>query len=172
MNNEIKLNQLGKLATSVFFAIILSFCAIVSANAQMEDTDSTDKSDFYSYDLTGSWEVTVTPDEGEPFVGFYSFNSDGIASFASAGPPIPGLGNPGYGAWKRVGRNRFASTIKMNSYTSDFQFDGTVKINATIRMPSRDVFITQDEVTIYDPNGKVIVMLGGSAQGRRIKVDD
>src|SRR5690349_19379890 len=44
-------------------------------------------------DLTGTWLLTITPDEpGAPsFEGLYTFTSDGIALFSSVGPPIPGL---------------------------------------------------------------------------------
>ena len=171
-----KTNKLGKLLMSVFCAVILTGFAVFSANAQINqsvnfETNETTNS-LNSYDLTGTWEITVTPEEGEPFIGYYSFNSDGNASFSSAGPPLPALGNPGYGVWKKVRKNLFASTIKMNSYTEKLQFDGTLKINARIQMTSSNSFVTQDEVTIYDIYGKFIVTFGGSARGRRMIVED
>ena len=126
-----------------------------------------------SFDLTGTWLITITPDDGSPsFTGYYSFFADGNASFSSAGPPIPGLGNPGYGVWEKVAKNRFAATIRMNSYTETFQFDGTLKISAKIRMTGPDTFVTQDTVKVYDPAGNEIVTLGGSARGERMKVED
>lgn len=175
-NYKNKLNKLEKLAMSVFFAVILTAFAVFSANAQTEQTVNVDKNeqtDFFNiFDLTGTWEITITPGDGEPFIGYYSFNSDGNASFSSAGPPIPALGNPGYGVWKKVRRNHFAATIKMNSYSEDFQFAGTLKINARIQMTSRNTFVTQDTVTVFDPDGNIIVVLGGTAQGRRMIVED
>ena len=160
---------------------MISLIFIGIANAQSIDykdfqlsEETSDNNKFANYDLTGTWTLTITPDDGEtpPFKGYYTFNADGTASFSSAGPPIPALGNPGYGVWKRIAGNRFASTVMQNSYTTDFQFDGTLKINAKIRMTSRNTFITEDTVKIYDVDGNEIVTLGGSALGRRMFVED
>ncbi len=171
-----RLNQKEKFAVCVFCAVLFTLLAFVAANAQNEISDTTDSNEILSsssgYDLTGTWELTITPDDGSPsFNGFYTFNSDGNASFSSAGPPIPALGNPGYRVWKKTRYNRFASTIRMNSYDEKFQFAGTLKINAKIRLTSHDTFVTEDQVTVIDPDGNVIVVLGGSAQGRRMEVE-
>ena len=153
---------------------------IGAVNAQTKNSskdnllvETNDSAPIGSFDLTGTWTVVITPDDGSPsFVGYYSFNSDGNASFSSAGLPIPGLGNSGYGVWEKTGRNRFAATIRMNSYTENFQFDGTVKINSKIQMTSRNTFITQDTVKVFDADGNEIVTLGGSAHGTRMVVED
>lgn len=122
--------------------------------------------------LVGSWNVTITPDDGaEPFVGFYTFHADGTASFASAGPPIPGLGNPGFGVWKQLGSGDFATTIQMISYTADFQFDGTLKILTRIHFTSNNSFTTEDTVKVYAPDGSEIVTLGGGSAGTRMVVE-
>lgn len=164
-NYKNKLNRLEKLARSIFCTVLLTAFAIVAVNAQAET--------FNRYDLTGTWEITIIPNDGTPsFIGYHTFNSDGNASFSSAGPPIPALGNPGYGVWKKVRGNHFASTIKMNSYGEDFQFAGTLKINSKIQMTSRNTFVSENTVTIFDPDGNIIVVLGGESQGRRIMVED
>lgn len=122
--------------------------------------------------LVGSWNVTIAPDDGsEPFVGFYTFHADGTASFASAGPPIPGLGNPGFGVWKQLGSGDFAATIQMISYTTDFQFDGTLKILTRIHFTGKNSFTTADAVKVYAPDGTEIVTLAGSAAGTRMAVE-
>jgi hypothetical protein len=122
--------------------------------------------------LVGSWHVTITPDDGSPsFVGFYTFNADGTASFSSAGPPNPALGNPGYGVWRQLGSGDFASTVFQNTYTTDFRFDGQLKIMSRIRVTGRDSFSTQDTVKIYAPDGSEIVTLGGGAAGTRMVVE-
>ena len=94
-------------------------------SAEAEPVDISIEKPGIGYDLTGTWELTITPDDGSPsFLGFYSFGAEGNASFSSAGPPIPGLGNPGYGVWKKLRLNRYAATIRMISYNTGFQFDG------------------------------------------------
>lgn len=164
------------LTTLLFVALFVTVNSFI-ANGQAKPNggakEKEQAADSGNGDLTGTWMVTITPDDGSPsFVGYYSFFADGNASFSSAGPPIPALGNPGYGVWKKTGANKFAATIRMNSYNALFQFDGTLKINAKIRMTGRDSFVTQDKVKVYDPDGNEIVTLGGSAQGRRITVED
>ncbi|MEQ1605599.1 MAG: hypothetical protein ABL999_12095 [Pyrinomonadaceae bacterium] len=165
------LNKLAPKCSNFFSVLILAAILSIGVNAISAQPGSAD--DRKNYDLTGTWSLRITPDDGGPsFIGFYSFGGDGNASFSSAGPPIPGLGNPGYGVWKKNSRSTFVSLIKMISYTSDFQFDGSVKIKAEIRMTGPDSFVTSDAVTIYDPEGNEIVVLGGNAVGTRIKVTD
>jgi|CXWL01.1.fsa_nt_gi hypothetical protein len=121
-------------------------------------------------ELVGTWVATITPSDGEtpPFHGFYTFNADGNASFSSAGPPLPALGNPGYGVWQRTGPRTFIATFVQNTYTADLQFDGTLEIRAAIRLTGRNSFSTEDEVEIFAPDGELIVTLGGSAQAQRL----
>lgn len=155
------------IATAVFF----TSTSTMAQGKNDEGSFLNQSNNYASYDLTGTWELTITPDDGSPsFKGFYTFFADGNASFASAGPPIPALGNPGFGVWEKVKKNKFASLIRMISYTPDFQFDGTLKILANIQMTGPNQFVTSDTVKVYDPAGNEIVTLGGSAQGRRIKL--
>ncbi len=122
-------------------------------------------------DLVGTWTLRITPDDGSPsFVGFYTFFADGNASFSSAGPPLPALGNPGYGVWRKVSPKHYEVTILQNTYSPDLQFDGTLKILADLRLKGRHGFVTEDTVVIYDPAGHEIVTLGGSAHGSRLFV--
>lgn len=159
-------------------AALIASSALVNAQAKRAETVAADEQanviePTKSFDLTGTWVVTITPDDGTPsFIGYYSFGADGNASFSSAGPPIPALGNPGYGVWKRVRNNRFAVTIRMNSYSETFQFDGTLKINGKFRMPTANTFVAQNTVIVYDAAGNEIVTLAGSAQGQRMVVED
>jgi len=170
------LNKRSLFSSLIVAATFLLACVTASAqNARKVEPELEKAPNFVGlryFNLTGTWLVTITPDDGSPsFVGYYSFFGDGNASFSSAGPPIPALGNPGYGVWKPIARNQFAATIRMNSYDLAFQFAGTLKINARIQMTGPDSFTTTDSVTVYDPLGNEIVVLGGSAQGTRIKVE-
>jgi hypothetical protein len=123
--------------------------------------------------LVGTWIVTIAPDDGTPpFVGYYSFNADGVASFSSAGPPNPALGNPGYGVWKQLGSGDFAATIHQNTYDPEtFQFSGTLKILTRIRLNGSNTFVTTDKVFVHDPQGNEVFSGGGGAQGKRVQVE-
>lgn len=166
----------GVLSILLLAVALGSFGVVANAQARAKDeAASVEPAGIKTglFDLTGTWELTITPDDGSPaFVGFYSFGADGNVSFSSAGPPIPGLGNPGYGVWKKIKHNRFAVTFKMISYTLGFQFDGTLKVLADIQMTSENTFVTSDTIIIYDPEGNEIVRLAGSAQGRRMTVEN
>lgn len=162
------LNWISRFALKTYCLVMFATLFVGAANAQQRDLF------FNDGDLVGTWVVKINPGDPsvQPFIGYYTFSADGNASFSSAGPPIPALGNPGYGVWKRSKGNKFASTIMQNSYNTNFQFDGTLKINAKIQMTSRNTFVTQDTVIIYDPSGNEVVRLGGSAQGKRMFVED
>src|SRR5438445_789719 len=102
MTNQLIKNT-KKLAASLFLLVLTAVIATTISSAQVKvievdrsDSESTKISPLSNYDLVGSWNVVVTPDDGSPsFKGFYSFGIDGNASFSSAGPPVPALGNPG-----------------------------------------------------------------------------
>jgi hypothetical protein len=172
-----EIKQFGQRTLAILFFALVTLTLTTAAKAQnvagpYPPPAVQPKEDLRGYDLTGTWMITITPDDGSPsFVGYYSFFADGNASFSSAGPPIPALGNPGYGVWTKVSRNKFAATIRMNSYAENFQFDGTLNISARIQMTSADSFVTQDTVKVLDPDGNEIVTLGGGAKGTRMKVE-
>lgn len=171
-NNIIRFDKFQSYAKALIaVAILLTTFGI--ANAQLSTNKIEEVSVRGNFDLVGTWLLTIHPSDGSPsFVGYYTFFADGNASFSSAGPPLPALGNPGYGVWEKVERNKFNSNIRMNSYTETLQFDGTLRIKAKITMKDRNTFVTEDNVGIYDPDGNLIVTLGGSARGKRMTIDD
>jgi len=120
--------------------------------------------------IVGAWEVTVVPsDPGiPPFLGFYNFFSDGNAIFSSAGPPLPALGNPGHGAWRRVGSNVFDVVIRQNTFDETLQANGSLRIESRVCLTALNRFVTSDDVKIYDPEGNEVVTLGGSARAQRL----
>src|SRR5688500_6742696 len=96
--------------TLTIFITIGLMTAIALAQSEFREVNQPDLQAKASKTLTGTWLLTITPDEpGAPsFEGLYTFTSDGIALFSSVGPPIPGLGNPGHGIWEKTGANTFA----------------------------------------------------------------
>ncbi|HEV8579346.1 MAG TPA: hypothetical protein VGX68_09715 [Thermoanaerobaculia bacterium] len=122
--------------------------------------------------LVGTWTVTIAPDGEEPFIGYWSFNADGVASFSSAGPPNPALGNPGYGVWKQLGSGDFAATIHQNTYDPDtFQFTGTLKVLSRIHLTNNNNYVSSDTVFVYDAQGNQLFTGGGGAKGKRMQVE-
>jgi len=123
--------------------------------------------------LTGTWLLTITPDEpgAPPFEGLYTFTSDGIALFSSVGPPIPGLGNPGHGVWVRTGPNTFAVTWKQFTFDDIYTCNGSLVLRSTITFSSDDAYTSVDTGRVLDLSGHTIVNIGGTHEGRRMKVE-
>jgi hypothetical protein len=124
-------------------------------------------------DLVGTWITTTSPEDGSPsFPQLLTFNLGGTAMQAAAGPPIPALGNPGFGVWKRLGRNTFEATVIQLTYDETLQLNGSLKITMVITVnETSHKLTTVDTVTIYDVDGTEIVTLSGSQVGRRLHVD-
>lgn len=169
------LNRLTKGATlmnakRILVALIICATAVTIAGAQ---GDGSFHSQGKKKDITGTWLLTITPDEpgAAPFDGLYTFTSDGIALFSSVGPPIPGLGNPGHGIWVRIGPNTFVVTFKQFTFDDIFTANGSLTIKSTITLGSADQFTTQDQGAICDLAGNEIFAIGGSAQGHRMTIE-
>ncbi|HJQ22655.1 MAG TPA: hypothetical protein VKA60_01985 [Blastocatellia bacterium] len=124
-------------------------------------------------DLTGTWLLTITPDDpgAPPFEGLYAFTSDGIALFSSVGPPIPGLGNPGHGVWARTGPNSFVVTWKQFTFDDIYTCNGSLILRSTITFTSDDVYSSVDTGKVLDLSGHTVVSIGGTHQGKRMKVE-
>jgi len=152
------------------FAFVIA-AVLASVLAPARSASAQDKAPLP--DLVGTWITTVTPDDGSPsFPGLLTFNLGGTASQAAAGPPIPALGNPGFGVWKRLTRNTFEGTWVQLTYDETLQLNGSLKITSVITVNSTSQKLTAvDTVTIYDVDGTEIVTLHGSQVGRRLHVD-
>jgi hypothetical protein len=108
--------------------------------------------------IVGTWVGVVFPGDGQTFPSLLTFHADGTASFSAAGPPVPGLGNPGHGAWKKIGPRTSSEGMWLQKLDSIIEITGT------------NTFSTKDTVTIYDLNGNPIVTLKGSQRARRLEV--
>lgn len=158
-------------AKRIFAALIVAGILATVAGAQY--TAESYRASGKKRDITGTWLVTITPDEpGAPsFDGLYTFTSDGVALFSSVGPPVPGLGNPGQGVWVRTGPNSFIATFKQFTFDDIFTTNGSLVIRSTITLTSDDDYTSSDTGQIFDPNGNQIVSLSGREVGRRMKVE-
>lgn len=125
--------------------------------------------------LVGTWVATVTPtgpDAPAPFPSLLTFMADGTALFSAAGPPIPALGNPGHGAWIRIGDRTFAATFVQLTFADVMHQDGSLKLSLTIQLNEKlDELTTQDQARIFDLEGNELVTLGGSQRGKKLQVE-
>ena len=151
--------------------VAIAVVAVLSVLVSVRSARAADKAPLP--DIVGTWITTITPDDGSPsFPGLLTFNVGGTASQAAAGPPIPALGNPGFGVWKRRGRNTFEGTWVQLTYDETLQLNGSLKITSVIRLnEATQTITTVDTVTIYDVDGNPFLTLGGSQVGRRLHVD-
>ncbi len=129
--------------------------------------------------IVGTWITVVTPTgDGAPppFPQLLTFNEGGTAIFSAAGPPVPALGNPGHGVWKKIGHRKYAATFVQLTFDgvtdpAPLQLNGSLKLSLLITLGAGHTITTVDEATIYDPDGNAIVTLGGTETGKRLKVD-
>jgi hypothetical protein len=158
-------------AKRFFSALVIAAVMVTVAGAQ-HTSRSNGLAAKKKLELTGTWLLTITPDDpsAPPFPGLYTFTSDGVALFSSVGPPIPGLGNPGHGVWVRTGPNTFTATFTQFTFDDIFTTNGSLVGTSTITMTGEDTFTSVDVVKILDLGGNEIVTLGGTQQGRRMKV--
>ena len=159
-------------AKRILVALIVCAMAATMAGAQ-HGSDSTGAHAGKKKDLTGTWLLTITPDEpGAPsFDGLYTFTSDGIALFSAVGPPIPGLGNPGHGIWVKTGPDTFVATFKQFTFDDIFTTNGSLVIRSAITMTDSDEFTSHDTGGIFDLSGNLIVAIGGLTKGKRMTID-
>jgi hypothetical protein len=159
-------------AKRIFAALIVA--GIIATVAGAQYTADRFQPNAKKRELTGTWLLTITPDgpdAGPPFDGLYTFTADGIALFSSVGPPIPGLGNPGHGIWERTGPNTFTATFKQFTFDDIFTTNGSLVITSKITLTSTDEFMSVDVGKILDLDGNEIVTIGGTEQGRRMKIE-
>lgn len=126
--------------------------------------------------LVGTWITTITPDGSDappPFPGLLTFMADGTALFSAAGPPIPALGNPGHGAWKRTGDRTFVATFVQLTFADLFHQDGSLKLTLNIKLNEKldELTTAQDQARIFDLEGNELVTLGGSQRGKKLQVE-
>jgi hypothetical protein len=155
------------------FIVAASLVVLLAAVSGRAAFAANDQDDDDRAGLVGTWTGVVNPGPpDEPFPSLFTFHADGTALFSAAGPPIPALGNPGHGTWKRIGERTFAATFVQLTFTPQLQLDGGVKINMIIRLNrAGNAFTTRDQVTIFDTQGHEIVTLTGSNTARKLQVE-
>jgi hypothetical protein len=102
--------------------------------------------------LEGTWRVTVTPPPGgpPPYIGFGSYASGGVL-ITSPDPSVgPGVTSTGQGTWVRTGGQEFASTHVAFTYDSGGHITGTIKINSSYRLTSKDTFEGSGQLQFCD----------------------
>jgi len=187
LNNSIKGARLTNMKKTLTLLLVIGLLAGISlAQSQIKEVNQPElekKSELKEVNqpdlqatvvksLTGTWLLTITPDEpGAPsFPGLYTFTSDGIALFSSVGPPIPGLGNPGQGVWEKTGTNTYVVTWKQFTFDDIFTVNGSLVIKSNITLTGIDTFTSQDTGKIFDLGGNVIVLISGTIQATRMKI--
>jgi hypothetical protein len=165
--------KIVNLITAKKFLVALILMGVIATFAGAQYGDGNVLYGKKPKDLTGTWFITITPGDpgAESFPGLYTFTSDGNVLFSSVGPPIPALGNPGHGTWVKTGSKTFAVTFKQFTFEENFQTNGSLIINSTITLNGADEFSSQDTGQILDVAGNEIFAIGGSGQGRRMKVE-
>jgi len=116
--------------------------------------------------LEGSWEVTVTPNGGDPIVDMATFTSNGGLINSD---PDPNL-STGHGTWVKTGGNEYAVTFVHFLSNGGIPI-GTVKVRAVMQVDNKqDTFTGPFRTDIYI-GGDLVQSVCGTVKGKRIPVE-
>jgi len=155
------------LTTIVVIAILI---ALIGSQGALTDQRSKSKPSS----LYGSWTVSITEGPGTPdlppwYKAQVTFTSGGglVATISDANI------QPGHGAWRRLGKRKFAITIFLFQFDSSGDFLGTLRARATLEVNKKSRIFNSDDYRFkfFDPDGNPTGFAGvGTAHGTRIKV--
>ncbi len=116
--------------------------------------------------LEGSWEITVTPDGGDPIVDLATFTSGGGIINSD---PDPNL-STGHGTWVRTGGHEFGVTF-VHFLSNQGTALGTVKVRAVIQLDgSTNTFSGPFQTDVFI-GGNLVQSICGTVEGKRIIVE-
>jgi hypothetical protein len=180
---------------SIFIAALFLMVLNLAATAQAKDFSPLNRPD-----LTGTWLLDIECDCGaaakanmpminkvmgsnkaltelntqEPFNAVSTFNSDGTFSENTFADYLAPQGTPARGVWERINDRQFAVTfygVLVGSVT-DPEFQGTYKVRWKVTINSRGEHLSGPYVAdIYAPDGSAVFSFGGTAEGRRARVE-
>ena len=116
--------------------------------------------------LEGSWEITVTPDGGEPIVDLATFTSGGGVINSD---PDPNL-STGHGTWVRTGGDQFAVTF-VHFLSSGGVPLGRLKVRSLITLDKQtDTFSGPFQTDVFI-GGSLVQTVCGTVQAKRISAE-
>jgi hypothetical protein len=180
---------------SILIATLFLTVFSIGAEAQSKDFTS-----LQSADITGTWLLDIEcdcgsaakanlpllskfaamqkaltePDSLEPFNAVSTFNSDGTFSENTFVDYVPPQATPARGVWERTGARQFAITFYGVIYGSSAEpeFQGTYKVRWKVSINQRGDRLSGPYLAdIYAPDGSAVFSFGGTAEGRRAKVE-
>ena len=118
--------------------------------------------------LVGTWRVTVTPAGGPSFQAINIFFADGNSvEFDNSNPP--GAQTIAGGPWQKTGSNSYRMFEVNQAFDPQGNYAGEVQVMATITLDEKgSQFSSKFQVTVLDPEGKVLAQVPGSAAGKRL----
>lgn len=115
--------------------------------------------------LEGTWETTVMPDGGEPFVNITTFASGGVMIDIAPDPAV----STALGTWVRTGGSQF--DIALVAFLSDQgQPFGMEKVQGVFHLDSPNSFSGPFRVDVV-VDGQVVQSICGTVQATRINVE-
>lgn len=147
-------------AALVLTGIIAALMAVAGTQFSARGEGSTAPS------LEGSWEITVTPNGGDPIVDIATFTSGGGIVNTD---PDPNL-SLGHGTWVRTGGDKFAVTFV--HFLSDQGAPlGTLKVRAAMQLDRETDTFSGPFRTDVIIAGNVVQSLCGTVHAKRISVE-
>ncbi len=140
------------------------FCPLAApAEPSEEETSSVDR----RLNLQGTYLVTVTPEEGTPFLSLMTFTRTGEVLEESN---TPGIRTVGHGQWVRAGGRRFTRTFIIFRFDAMRQFTGTGLNTATVELSEEGkTFRAAARTALYDADGQLVRTVILSENGRLLE---
>ena len=122
--------------------------------------------------LTGSWRIKLhfttlaVPDS----LALGAFTKEGIFIGSQQGDSAgPGQDEtPGYGAWTQVGYRNFALRFQTVQANADSSLRGQLTVTMQLTLDATNQFSGTFQGTSRDPNGNVVVTVGGTLTATRL----
>lgn len=122
----------------------------------------------------GSWEGTLTPEEGgpPPFRILFTFGAGGTVVATDAGPPSPHLASSEHGAWKYIGNREFLVTYKQLLFNDKGELDSLFKGRIRFRLTRAGLEISGPVIVdFYDAQGNPLFSGAGTIKCTKIQAE-
>jgi len=144
---------------------VIATVLIVCLGAFVGSESSQAQSGAAAPQVEGSWQVTVSPTDLPPFPTLLTYATGGGLS------GVDGVSNI-HGTWARKGGNTFVFTFVELLFDSTGVFTGSVRIREKLTLePGGAAYNGVYTGEILDPDGNVVVPIGGTTHAARINAE-
>jgi hypothetical protein len=145
--------------------VLIITVALFSLAAGAGNDNNQERGKHRAPQIEGSWQVTVSPTDLPPFPSLLTYAAGGGLT------GVDGVSNV-HGTWAGKGGNTFVFTFVELLFDSTGAFTGSVRIRETFTLePGGAAYNGVWTGEVLDPDGNVVVPIGGTTHGTRINAE-